>query len=63
MDPNRPHGHSAKTSSRAPPPPPDGKWRTFPKVPNLVQCVSTGTYYGRVKIDGKVFRESLGTAI
>ncbi len=42
---------------------PDGKWRTFPKVPNLVQYVSTSTYYGRVKIDGKVFRESLGTDV
>jgi integrase len=42
---------------------PDGKWRSFPKVPNLVQYVSTGTYYGRVKIDGKVFRESLGTDV
>lgn len=42
---------------------PDGKWRSFPKVNNLVQYVSTGTYYGRVKIDGKVFRESLGTDV
>jgi hypothetical protein len=38
---------------------PDGKWRSFPKVPNLVQYVSTGTYFGRVKIEGKTFRESL----
>lgn len=42
---------------------PDGKWRSFPKVPNLVQYVSTGTYFGRVKIDGKVFRESLKTEV
>lgn len=42
---------------------PDGKWRSFPKVPNLVQYVSTGTYFGRVKIDGKVFRESLETDV
>jgi integrase len=38
---------------------PDGKWRSFPKVPNLVQYVTTGVYFGRVKIEGKVFRESL----
>jgi hypothetical protein len=37
---------------------PDGKWRSFPKVPNLVQYVGTGTYFGRVKIEGKVFRQS-----
>jgi integrase len=42
---------------------PDGKWRSFPKVPNLVQYVSTGTYFGRIKIEGKVFRESLGTTV
>src|ERR1022692_4857455 len=38
---------------------PDGKWRSFPKVPNSVQYVNTGTYFGRVKIEGKIFRESL----
>lgn len=42
---------------------PDGKWRSFSKVPNLLQYVSTGTYFGRVKIDGKVFRESLETDV
>lgn len=42
---------------------PDGKWRSFPKVPNLLQYVSTGTYFGRVKIDGKIFRESLKTEV
>jgi hypothetical protein len=41
----------------------DGKWRSFPKVPNLVQYVSTGTYFGKVKIGGKPFRESLGTDV
>ena len=41
----------------------DGKWRSFPKVPNLVQYVSTGTYFGKVKIGGKPFRESLGTSV
>ena len=40
---------------------PDGKWRSFPKVPNLVQYVNTDAYFGRVKIEGKIFRESLQT--
>ncbi|MGA3265969.1 MAG: site-specific integrase [Verrucomicrobiota bacterium] len=42
---------------------PDGKWRSFPKVPNLLQYVSTGTFYGRVKVDGKLYRESLETNV
>jgi hypothetical protein len=42
---------------------PDGKWRSFSKVPNLVQYISTGTYFGRVKIEGKTFRESLNTNV
>src|SRR5437879_11950594 len=37
----------------------DGKWRSFPKVPNLLQYVITGSSYGRVKVDGKIYRESL----
>jgi hypothetical protein len=37
---------------------PAGKRRSFPKVPNLLQYVSTDIYFGRVKIDGKIFRES-----
>ena len=41
----------------------DGKWRSFPKVPNLVQYVGTGSYFGRIKIEGKVFRESLDTDV
>jgi len=41
----------------------DGKWRSFPKVPNLLQYVSTGTFYGRVKVDGKLYRESLETNV
>jgi len=42
---------------------PDGKWQSFPKVPNLLQYVSTGTYFGRVKVEGKIFRESLDTDV
>ena len=41
----------------------DGKRRSFPKVPNLVQYVNTSTYFGRVKIEGKIFRESLATDV
>jgi len=41
----------------------DGKWRSFPKVPGLLQYVSTGTFYGRVKVDGKLYRESLETTV
>ena len=41
----------------------DGKWRSFPKVPHLLQYASNGNYYGRIKIDGKIIRESLQTRI
>ena len=42
---------------------PDGKWRSFPKVPNLLQYVSNGNYYGRIKVGGKLIRESLRTDV
>ncbi len=42
---------------------PDGNWRSFPKVPNLLQYVNTGKFYGRVKVDGKLYRESLETDV
>jgi integrase len=41
----------------------DGKWKSFPKVPHLLQYVSTGTFYGRVTVDGKIYRESLDTTV
>src|SRR5213083_1623539 len=41
----------------------DGKWRSFPKVLNLLQYVSTGTFYGRVTVDGKIYRLSLETTV
>lgn len=41
----------------------DGAWRSFPSVPNLLQYVSTGTYYGRIKVSGKVIRQSLKTDV
>ena len=39
----------------------DGKWRSFPKVPNLLQYVVAGTYYARCKIKGKPVRVALDT--
>jgi hypothetical protein len=42
---------------------PNGKWRSFSKVPSLVQHVNTDAYFGRVKIEGKIFRESLETDV
>ena len=41
----------------------DGKWRSFPRVPHLLQYVSSGTYFARVKIKGKISRESLETTV
>jgi hypothetical protein len=41
----------------------DGKWRSFPKVPNLLQCVVAGTYYARRKANGKPVRDSLETDV
>jgi hypothetical protein len=38
---------------------PDGKWRSFPKVPNLPQYVSNSNYYDRIKVGGKLIRECL----
>ncbi|MDR3457720.1 MAG: hypothetical protein P4N60_09765 [Verrucomicrobiae bacterium] len=41
----------------------DGKWRSFPRVPHLLQYASSGTYFARIKIKGKLIRESLGTIV
>jgi integrase len=41
----------------------DGQWRSFPKVPHLLQYVNNGNYYGRIKVGGKIIRESLKTNI
>ena len=41
----------------------DGKWRSFPKVPHLLQYVTNGNYYGRIKVGGKIIRESLETTV
>lgn len=41
----------------------DGKWRSFPKVPNLLQYVSSTKYYARIKVNGKLIRQSLTTDV
>jgi integrase len=41
----------------------DGKWRSFPRTPNLLQYVSTGQYYGRLKVNGKIVRRRLKTDV
>jgi hypothetical protein len=41
----------------------NGKWRSFPKVPHLLQYVISGTYFGKVKINGKKIRQSLRTDV
>jgi integrase len=41
----------------------DGKWRSFPKVPHLLQYVISGNYFGKVKIHGKTIRQSLQTTV
>ena len=41
---------------------PDGKWRSFAKVPNLLQYASTGQFFARVKVNGKLIRRSLQVA-
>ena len=41
----------------------DGKWRSFPKVPNLLQYVVAGTYYARCKVKGKPVRVALDTDV
>ena len=41
----------------------DGKWRSFPKVPHLLQYVSSGTYFGKLKIKRKSVRQSLETTV
>jgi integrase len=41
----------------------DGKWRSFLKVPNLLQYIIAGTYYARCKVNGKPVRASLETDV
>jgi hypothetical protein len=41
----------------------DGKWRSFPKVPHLLQYVGNNNYYGRIKVSDKIIRESSDTDV
>jgi integrase len=41
----------------------NGKWRSFPKVPHLLQYVISGNYFGKVKINGRKIRRSLQTSV
>ncbi len=41
----------------------DGKWRSLPKVPHLLQYVISGSYFGKVKINGRTIRKSLQTTV
>jgi len=41
----------------------DGKWRSFPKAPRLLQYVSSGSYYARIHTGGKIIRKSLETTV
>jgi hypothetical protein len=41
----------------------DGKWRSFPRVPHLQQYVTSGAYFGKVKINGRRIKKSLETAV
>jgi integrase len=37
--------------------------RSFPHVPCLLQYVSNGNYYGRIRVNGKLIRVSLKTSV
>jgi hypothetical protein len=41
----------------------DGQWRSFSKLPHLLQYVNNVNYYGRIKVGGKIIRESLKTNV
>jgi hypothetical protein len=41
----------------------DGEWRSFPRVPHLLQYLNSGAYYARIKIKGKIIRESFGESL
>jgi integrase len=41
----------------------DGKWRSFSRVPHLLQYASSSTYFARIKVQGKIIRQSLDTDV
>jgi hypothetical protein len=34
----------------------DGKWRWFSRFPHSLQYASSGAYFARIKVAGKIFR-------
>jgi integrase len=57
---HKPDGNRKKSAARLSK---DGKWRSFPKAPRLLQYVSSGTYYARLHTGGKIIRQSLETTV
>jgi integrase len=55
-----PSGSEKRTAHR---PSKDGKWRSFARVPHLLQYASSGTYFARIKVGGKIIRQSLETDV
>jgi integrase len=41
----------------------DGLWRSFPKVPRLMQYVPSGVYFARLRHKGRLFKRSLETNV
>ena len=41
----------------------NGKWRSFPKVPQLLQYVISGNCFGKIKINEQNIRQSLQTSV
>jgi hypothetical protein len=37
----------------------DGKWRSFSRVPHLLQYASSGTYFARIKVGARSFAKVL----
>jgi integrase len=57
---HKPSGEQKRTAYRLSK---DGKWRSFSRVPHLLQYASSGTYFARIKMRGKIIRESLNTDV
>jgi hypothetical protein len=60
-DPTAVAASSPKTKEQPQHVSPDGLWRSFPKVPCLMQYVPSAVFFARVRHKGKLFRQSLET--
>ena len=58
MADQNPHKRGAQDAKISP----DGKWKSFPQVPCLLQYVPTGIFYGR-KVRKKINKDKLETAV